>query len=66
MEKKESLITAAALEACEGNIKELLNEWLEFSSDVQPSCAAGQDQLLYLESRTKAILSRFGTKEKTL
>lgn len=39
------------------NVNELLTDWIKFSSDVQTSCAAGQDELLYLESRSKAILT---------
>jgi len=41
----------------EGSITSLLKDWLEFSKDVQPGCAAGMDWLDNLRSRTETILS---------
>lgn len=36
--------------------KEVLKEWLKFSEDVQPSCAAGDDWLDDLRRRTQHII----------
>jgi hypothetical protein len=37
-------------------MRELLSRWLEFASDVQPSCAAGDDWLEGLRVETKRVL----------
>lgn len=37
---------------------EALEDWLEFSDDVVPSCAAGDDWLRGLQARTRALLAR--------
>jgi hypothetical protein len=42
----------------ENRIKRILNDWLEFSSDVQASCAAGDEWLKNLKGRTKAMSIR--------
>ena len=42
-------------------MKGLLKEWLDFSKDVQPSCAAGSDLLRSLRARTEAAIEAFDT-----
>jgi hypothetical protein len=37
-------------------LKAILQDWLKFSEDVQPACAAGKDWLDELRRRTKACL----------
>ena len=39
-------------------IDKLLTEWLAFAEDVQPSCAAGADQLDFLRASTEAELQK--------
>ena len=36
--------------------KQILRDWLDFSSDVQPGCAAGAEWLESLRARTSAAL----------
>lgn len=59
-------VAKQTLEPLDRNIKETLIDWLKFSSDVKPNCAAGQDQLLYLESRTKALLNTERPQQRSL
>lgn len=42
-------------------MKELLIEWINFSKDVHPSCAAGADLLQSLRARTEAVIEDFYT-----
>lgn len=43
------------------DIVKLLKEWLEFSKDVQPGCAAGADQLDFLRSTTEVELKKMNS-----
>lgn len=41
-----------------GEMREVMKDWLKFSDDVVPSCAAGDDWLGDLQVRTRALLAR--------
>ena len=46
-------------------IDKLLTEWLAFAKDVQPSCAAGADQLDFLRASTEAELQKLNVSQNS-